>query len=165
MEFYNAIAKSYHELHGEEQKQKFEFINNLVPIKGRVLDLGCGDCQLASLYELEYFGVEPSQSLVLESKFKDCFDLNNIQLCKAENMVLKGEFDLILCVTVAHHFSDLKTVFLKVLNSLKKEGVFVLSILKNSPSKNKIVTELNEFFEIFEHNQGKDIVFICKGKL
>lgn len=165
MEFYNVIANSYNELHGQEQLQKFIFINNIIPIEGKVLDIGCGDCQLASVFKVDYIGVEPAKELVLKSKFRNYFDLTNIQFTKAENMVLKEKFDMIISVTVAHHFTNPKKVFLNCKTHLKKEGVLVVSILKNSSSYQTLLDILSELFSVKIFNQGKDIIFICKDKV
>ncbi|MFT4260810.1 MAG: class I SAM-dependent methyltransferase [Candidatus Woesearchaeota archaeon] len=165
MDFYNAIANSYNELHGEEQLQKFMFINNIISIKGKVLDLGCGDCQLSSLFKTDYRGVEPSKELVLKSKFKQHFDLKNIQLVKAEDMILTEKFDIIISVTVAHHFTNPEKVFLHCKNHLKKNGVLIVSILKNSSSYKNLLEILTSLFTVEEVNQGKDIIFICKDKV
>lgn len=165
MDFYNTIANSYNELHGEEQLQKFMFINNIVPIKGKVLDIGCGDCQLSAIFNTDYKGVEPAKQLVLKSKFKKHFDLKNIQFTKAEDMILKEEFDIIISVTVAHHFTNPKKVFLKCKKHLKKEGVLIVSILKNSTSYQNLLEILSSLFSVKIVNQGKDIIFICKDKV
>ncbi len=165
MDYYDEIADSYNELYGKEQQAKYEFISKLVEIKGNVLDVGCGDCQLAKHFKVKYYGVEPASKLVTKSKHADFFDIRNIQLCTAEDMVLNNKFDVVLCITVAHHFTNPLLVFSKIKKSLKPQGKVVVSILKNSQKRKELHILLTELFQVETHNQGKDIVFLCSSKL
>ena len=165
MDYYDKISKTYSELYGEEQKQKYVFIANLIKIQGKVLDVGCGDCQFASHFDVDYYGVEPAKELVRNSKYSIYFDKKRIQLVNAEDMKLDKMFDVIVCITSAHHFSDPDKVFSKLNNHLKKEGHLVVTLLKNS-SKNTTIKEiLIKYFTLKEFDQGKDVVFLCSSKL
>lgn len=165
MEFYNKLGSKYDELHGEEQRKKFFYVNQITPLKGDILDIGCGDAQLSKYFNLNYYGVEPSQELILQSPYKKFFDIKKIQICTAENMQIKKKFDFITSFTALHHIKDIDLVLQKIKKGLKKDGTFICTIIKRSPSIKKIESALTKQFETKKYEQEKDTIYICKDKL
>lgn len=162
-EYYNEIAKGYDELYGEEQLKKLALIKNNVPNPKSLLDIGCGTCLASKVFfESNYFGVEPAKELVLNSKCKDYFNIENISFLKAEDFEIKRKFDLILIVSVIHHIKDLDEFFKKVQS---KCYFLVVSVLNRMSSKEKIVESFSHFFSIKKKiNESKDDIYFLQPK-
>ena len=58
---YNNIAKSYNELHGEEQIKKLDIIKKNIKIISPLLDVGCGTGISTNYFNVESVGVDNSK--------------------------------------------------------------------------------------------------------
>ena len=107
---YNKIAKSYNELHKEEQLKKLELIKRHVNFEGLVLDIGAGT-GISSEYwrNAKVISLEPAFEMLKQSKCE------KVQ-AKAEELPFKDEiFDGIISLTALHH-ADLKEALTVLLN-------------------------------------------------
>ncbi|MBR9678661.1 MAG: class I SAM-dependent methyltransferase [Nanoarchaeota archaeon] len=126
MNYYNAIAKGYNELYGEEQLEKFEIIKN--ELVGRVLDIGCGTGIITKKIE-NAVGIDNSWKMLKQ------FDGERI-LGDAHNLPFKNKtFDTALSLTV---LQDLKnpSKALKEMKRIARKVVF--SIQKRNWTEQKI---------------------------
>jgi ubiquinone/menaquinone biosynthesis C-methylase UbiE len=145
MEYYNQIAKSYNELHGEEQKKKFKLIEK--ELVGEVLDVGCGT-GVAS----KGVGVDPSIELLKLNK-------NECVCGRAEQLPFKdNSFDTVISLTAVHHFE------LRALDEIKRvaKKKVIISVLKSANNCEEIIKEIKNRFNVQKQiKEEKDIIFIC----
>lgn len=103
--YYNAIAKGYDELYGEEQIRKYRFAvkNGLRVTKKKVLDVGCGTGLI--IYEMlkdgaaDITGVDISESMINLAKIK-FNNLDNVRLIVVDGIKLPfNDLDFDLCVS------------------------------------------------------------------
>ncbi len=156
--YYDEISKGYEELHGDEQREKLDFLIKHIGNDYDVLDVGCGT-GIAAEYFSNYKGLDPSKELIKIARSKRNAD---VQVNNAENFRFEKKFSLIICITVAHHFENKTKALTNLKNHLKKEGILAVSLLKESPSKNKIKSILEENFNVEVLQQKKDTFYICK---
>jgi ubiquinone/menaquinone biosynthesis C-methylase UbiE len=161
MHYYNKISQGYEELHKEEQLNKLRIIKENLNVGNSLLDVGCGTGFSLDLFDAEKkVGIDPSEELVKIGKRQE----RNLIVGSAESLPFKDdEFDSVICVTVAHHFSDLKKCFQEMKRVCRKEkSNFGFSVLKKSASFDKIrKTIKNNFIINKEIDEGNDIIFIC----
>lgn len=156
MNYYDAIAKSYNELHGEEQKKKLEIISkNINPKPGdKLLDVGCGT-GICTQWDCFSVGIDPSFGLVKQAK------PGNFIQAKAENIPFKdNSFDFVISVTAIHLFDDVD----KGLEEMKRVGKdrFVFSVLKKSSKANEIINKIKYKFKIVKDIvEDKDIILFA----
>jgi ubiquinone/menaquinone biosynthesis C-methylase UbiE len=148
MGYYDEISRSYNQLHGEEQKKKFNLIKKY--IRGRVLDVGCG----TGISTPEGgIGIDPSKELLKQNPHK-CY------LASAENIPFPDKsFDTVICLTSVHNFSDIE----KGLREMKRVGksTFIISVLKKSPRFNMIVAKIKQIIEPDrEIDEEKDLILV-----
>lgn len=173
--YYNEIAASYNELHGEEQLKKLELIktellrNNLLTKNALILDIGAG-----TGLNSEYIGIKAVKVISLEPAFELLKMNNNKYRVQgvAEFLPFKNKsFEIVQSVTAIHNFDDVE----KAIGEMKRVGkkntsndktgrkYFVVSVLKKSKNANKITKLLrNEFRVIKEIEEEKDIILILK---
>ena len=159
MKYYNEIAQGYEELHKEEQLKKLKIIKENIEFGENVLDVGCGTGFCLEEIESEHkIGIDPSEELVKIGKEKG----RNLIIGNGENLPFQAEeFDTIICLTAAHHFTDIKKGFSEMERVGKNN--FGFSILKNSEKLNLIRKIIHETFdEVKEIEEEKDMIFICE---
>jgi SAM-dependent methyltransferase len=154
-EYYTAISASYDELHGGEQLAKLTAINNVIsPGKGDLmLDVGCGTCLSLDFFGCKVKGVEPAREMVLMHRKGKYFLGRNVFIGGAEdlkNFFGDGLFDFVICVTVAHHFSDVVRSFTNIRDVGSENCVFVFSLLKGSGNYDVCVGLINKLFIVFK---------------
>jgi len=151
MDYYSKIAKSYDELHGEEQVKKMKLIKQKAKLKGKILDIGSGT-GLAKRFFNNITCVDPAKDML--SKGDIC--------AKAEKLPFKDKtFDAVLCVTAIHHF-NLKKSISEIKRVSKPNCRYAISILKKAKNFNKIKKILHNNFELKEIEEEKDIILISK---
>ena len=160
MNYYDEIAEGYDALHGEEQRKKTIVIQKVLEELGigfdSLLDIGCGSGISLEGWDCEKKGIDPSVKLVEKAKQKG-FD---VQVGSAEEIPFGDHsFDLVICLTAAHHF-DLH----KALKEMKRVGrqYFVFSFLKKADVEGFRKKLIEEFRVIKEIAEEKDIIFICQ---
>lgn len=151
--YYDTIAESYDELHGEEQKRKFNRVKQF--IKGKVLDVGCGtgivwkkystrDSGLgirdAGLGTWDVTGIDPSKKLLGHAKH-----IKTI-LGSGEKLPFQDKsFDTVTCFTAIHNFSDYK----KGLEEMKRvsKKIVIITVLKKSEKRKEIDGRIQKMFK------------------
>ncbi len=169
-QYYNDIADGYDELYEEEQLAKLRELSFLIDFSSfkKVLDVGAGTLVAADFFDKEkYFAVEPARRLIENSK--RTIGEGKVLVASAEELrnLFEEKFDLVLCLTSAHHFENPGLAF-KNINALTFDGgKVVFSLLKNASSTLFFKELLEEYFEVEEEFDGeKDVFFICsKGKI
>ncbi len=159
--YYNKIAASYNELHGEEQLKKLELIktellrNNFLDKGIFVLDIGAGT-GLSSLYidieAVKVVSLEPAFELLKRNPNK--YRVQGV----AEFLPFKDRsFEIVQSITAMHNFDDAG----KAVDEMKRVGKnkYIISILKKSKNVTKITKLLkNEFKVIKEIEEEKDVI-------
>lgn len=156
MNYYDEIAKSYNELHKEEQLNKIKIVFDLDLIKptDNVLDVGCGTGFSLDFFECKnIIGIDPSEKLISQYKGK-----NKIILGEAENLPFKdNEFDVVISFTAIQNFQDIE----KGLREIKRVGKnkFALTFLKRSMKAEFIEKLIRKIFSEFkiENTKGKNV--------
>lgn len=145
---YKTIAKSYNELHKEEQLNKVKLIIKLLNIKNeKVLDVGCGTAFYSNLFK-NYTGIDPSKEMLEQSKANVIHGLG-------EDLPFKdNSFDTIISVSAIHNFKDP----IKGINEIKRvsKNKIAISVFKRAKNFKIIEKELKDFKKLEEE---KDIIF------
>lgn len=159
MNYYDKTAGGYEELHQEEQFHKLQLIKDNLSIKknAKILDVGCGPCWSGEFFD-NVVGVDASSELLAQNKNKKIKTV----LGHAEALPFPDHsFDVVLCVTAVHHFE-----LDKALAEMKRVGkdVFVVTVLKKSKNKEKIIQKIKEYFVVEkEIDEGKDIILFLRS--
>ena len=160
--YYDAIAASYEELHGEEQEKKYEMIlANLPPLKGkRVLDVGCGTGLLFKHLEgSDCHGIDLSEELIRRVPKKYAA---RVQVAPAEDLPFPGSaFDIIISVTALQNMMSPK----QAIDEMKRVGkkAFAISFLKKSAKRETLERLLRKAFpSAIWIEEEKDLIMIAK---
>ncbi len=162
MNYYDEISKGYEELHKEEQMKKLKLIKENMSFFDSVLDVGCGTgfC-LDEIDAKRKVGIDPSSELVKIGVKEG----RKLVVGMGEELPFADEeFDTVICLTAAHHFTDLRKGF----SEMKRVGRenFAFSILKKASTFEEIEKVINELFKVEKRiEEEKDIIFICKKNL
>lgn len=145
---YNQIAKSYNELHEQEQLNKVKIIIKLLNIKNeKVLDVGCGTAFYANLIK-NYTGIDPSKEMLKQTRAKTISG-------KGENLPFKdNEFETIISISAVHNFDDP----IKGIKEIKRvaKNKIAISVFKRAKNFQIIKNQLKNFKQFEE---DKDIIF------
>jgi ubiquinone/menaquinone biosynthesis C-methylase UbiE len=163
--YYDGIAKGYKNLYHEEQILKLNYVKDLFPKQGKVLDAGCGDGVLNQFInsDCDLFSFDLSSELLnLNSNLKDkkfCGSLTDLSIF--ENKY----FDFISSFSVIQDIPNFELVFDEMCRVLKDDGTLFLSFVKFSSKKEKILEQINLKFKIIEEfEETKDFIFVLKLK-
>ena len=157
MNYYNEIAASYNELHGEEQKRKLGIIRDNLDVskKSKLLDVGCGTGLSKDIFDCEWIGIDPAEKL--------------LEFCSGKTICCPGEdlpfednsFDIVICVSALHNFTD----FEKGLSEMKRVGKdkFVITVLKKSSNADLLKELIAKNFTIEkEVDDFHDVIYFGK---
>ncbi len=149
--YYDSIAKGYDELYKEEQLKKVKIILEELKLKDEsVLDVGCGTAFYDYMIK-NYTGLDNSRKMI---KYK-----KNCVYGEAENLPFKDKsFDVIICVTAVHNFSDIEKAIKEMKRVCKKK--IAISVLKKAKDFDKIKELVKKNFDVKEIKEEKDIIFI-----
>ncbi|MCC7574209.1 class I SAM-dependent methyltransferase [Candidatus Woesearchaeota archaeon] len=147
-EYYEETSKGYEELHGEEQRRKLTTIkNNLTQEFHNVLDIGAG-----TGISTEFFNnvtcLEPSKKMLQEGLKKRKFETINDYAENLEKYTKENQYDLILCVTVIHHFHDLNKVLQEIKKTAKKEATIIITMLKKARNTEELIKKITKSFTL-----------------
>ncbi len=159
-EYYNEIALTYNELHGEEQKKKARIIlKELLKQKksGMLLDIGGGTGIATELFIEAYdcILIDPSERLLDVGSYK----MEKI-LAEAEQLPFADKkFDIIISLTALHH-TKLEKALSELKRIAKQDVLIAISFLKKSKKLEKF-RELfkKDFPKTREIEEDKDIIF------
>ena len=145
---YKIIAKSYNELHKQEQLNKVKLIIKLLNIKNeKVLDVGCGTAFYSKLFK-NYTGIDFSKEMLKESNTK-------LILGNGENLPFKNNsFDTVISVSAIHNFEDPIKGINEIIRVSKNK--IAITVFKRS-KKFKIISKALKKFNKVE--EDKDIIF------
>ena len=150
--YYDEIADSYNELHGEEQKKKLRLILPFID-SSSVLDVGCG----TGIASVDFaVGIDPSKSLLEQNKINREKHLGN-----AEKLPFKDKsFDTIICITAIQHCNIDKT--LKEFKRVARRKI-IISVLKRIDNYENIVAKIKKALKVKkEINEEKDLIIISE---
>ena len=190
-EYYDAIARGYSRLHGEEQHAKMSVICEHLKVAptDSVLSVGCGPCFVLDLWDprkgtcKEMVGLDPSAELIKQAwkrgvtravvaKAEDMLDhARYLSLGKEDDAACSeeerkealGHFDVVVSLTAIQNFTDV----VKGLENTVAMGCdrFALTYLKRA-SKAKIIDEtIERLLDVDQRiEQQHDIIYIAHKK-
>ena len=164
--YYNEISQGYEELHREEQLEKIEIIKKfLKPVKtDKLLDVGCGTGISTTSWNCEIYGLDSSIKLLDMAKEKNHPNAKWILASSQKIPFRDNFFDYVISVTALGNFEDID----KGLSEIKRVGKnnFILTFLKHSPKKEKIIKLIRSKFKVLkEYEQKNDLIFICRKNI
>jgi ubiquinone/menaquinone biosynthesis C-methylase UbiE len=144
MVYYDQISEGYTELHGEEQRDKYQTV--LEALDGahndRVVDVGCGTglfIYMVAGKVGEIVGVDSSKEMV---KKANCVKTENghVVLCDADNLPFGGDtFDTAVAFTLLQNVVDPSFTIRQIASTLKPSSRVVLTALKTEGSREAFV--------------------------
>src|SRR3989344_9427447 len=153
---YKYIAKSYNELHKEEQLKKLKIIKENIKINSKttLLDIGCGTGISTESFKCKAKGIDPSKEMISIAKNK------NLIHGYAEKIPFKNKsFDVIVSVTAIHNFKDQEKALDEMLRIGKK--TIVITLLKKAQKYKKIKDLIyKKLKNVKEIDEEKDTIFI-----
>ncbi len=155
MGYYDEISSGYAELHRDEQKKKIDIIkkNLLIKASDRLLDVGCGP--YFGDWGCDVVGIDPSKKLV-ELAEKKIHALQG----RAEQLPFPDSyFDVVVSVTAAQNFTDLRKALMEIARVGKKR--FAITILRRSSKADEFLKIMKEIFGEFKMiSERKDLIAI-----
>ncbi len=164
---YPDIAKSYNELHGEEQKKKVDIILKNLELKkdDLLLDIGAGTgLALEALKgKCRCIGIEPCKELIEQASPEI---REKITEAKAESIPFgDNKFDIIISITAIHNFDDVDKAIEEIKRVTKPKAQIIITILKKSQKADEIKRKMVKNF-IFrkEVEEEKDYILIMRKR-
>lgn len=159
MEYYDAIAPGYDDLHELEQRKKYRLIQKHLDIgkNDKLLDVGIGTGFSSEIFRCEITGIEPSRQMLKEARKNISRSAVYIQ-GKAEQLPFKNKtFDIILCVTAVHNFNEPKRALKEIKRVGKGKGA--ITIMKKARKAKELHTLVKKTFNIEKVvEEEKDII-------
>ncbi len=156
MTYYDELAESYNNLHGEEQLRKAKLILQHIKIKksDKLLDVGCGTGIATELFPCSKQGIDPAKELVKQCSFPAIVG-------KAESLPFKdNSFDIVISLTAVHNFDDIEKGLNEIARVAKRD--IALSILKKSSKLKDIESTISKLFKVRERlDDVHDVIFVC----
>lgn len=153
---YSVISKSYNELYGAEQLNKARLISNAFSFSDDcfLLDVGCGTGISTKLFGGRKIGLDPEFLLLKQADFP-------VVCGVAEFLPFKNSsFDVVVSLTAVHNFSDYSIALVEMKRVLKKD--IIISVLRKSKSKNKIIDKIKSIFAVSEIiDEEKDVILFA----
>jgi len=165
--YYDSISSGYDELHFEEQKQKINIIlQEITPKRSeKLLDVGCGTCFSFEYFKCDCYGIEPSREM-LKKYSKYAHYKNKLFVGGGEDVdkhFKKDFFDYVVCLSVAHHFSNWSKSLKNVETVSKKDAIIVFSLL-NCVDVKKHKKMIEDSFKVYKVVNSKDLIIFARNK-
>ncbi|MGB9748803.1 MAG: class I SAM-dependent methyltransferase [Candidatus Woesearchaeota archaeon] len=168
--YYDCISNGYEELYKQEQIKKLLIVKGLLNLKKEdsLLDVGSGIGLSAEIFDCKITMLDNSRELlrVAESKILDKSRIDLV-LGKAEKMPFNNEkFDAAICITAMHNFSSPSKALREIRRvTKKKKGNIVISVLKKSKKREKIIKLFERCFKIKKIvDEINDLIFCLERK-
>lgn len=161
---YDRSAFCYEKRYRTLQWEKYEIMID-IPLKGRILDLGCGTGLLASfllrntgiiLGDYTIFGIDISLNMLERAKSREAVLQADMDFLPFQDHV----FDAVLSFTSLQNLPSLDYVFKEVRRVLKMGHPFIFSILQKEDSP-LIIETVENFFTVSKRVCGEDMGFMC----
>lgn len=152
MEYYDQIANSYQELHGEEQLRKARIIADNLDIKptDSLLDVGCGTAKYLAIFSCKKTGIDPSAGLLKQADIP-------VIMGKAEALPFPdNSFDIVISLTAIHH-ADAEKAVAEMLRVSRRD--VVISVLKKAKNFKAIEAEINRHNPYKRIEEQHDVIF------
>lgn len=153
---YDDNIKIYNSRYSKIQEEKYSLMSKYFPKYSIALDLGCGtgllNKKLKNLIGLdisiEMLKIATYGEKVIQAQFESIPFKNN-------------SFDAIFSFSALQSTSNLKKTMKEIKRVLKKEGTFIVTVIKRKfdPEIKKILEK--NFQKVIEQDCGEDIGFIC----
>ena len=151
---YKHIAKSYNELHKEEQIKKLGIIKKNIKIIPPLLDVGCGIGISTNYFNCISIGIDNSKEMLKQSKE------GNLIYGNAEKLQFPNKsFNTIISVTAFHNFKNMEKA-LQEIKRVSKNNNIAITFLKKSKKINEFRELLKKYFKFKEIDCEQDILFI-----
>ena len=151
---YKHIAKSYNELHKEEQIRKLEIIKKNIKIISPLLDVGCGTGISTNYFNVESIGIDNSKEMIEQSKE------GNLIYGNAEKLPFPDKtFNTVISVTAFHNFKNMEEALLEI-KRVSRNNNIAISFLKKSSKLNKFINLLKKYFKFKEVDCYNDALFV-----
>ncbi len=157
---YDLSAEVYDSRYENIQFEKYYLMLSNHVLKGRALDLGCGTGLLQKFLTKKLIGSDISFKMLKKAKERGEF----VVQADLDYLPFKdNSFQEIFSFTALQNLPNIKLTLQEAKRLLKKDGIFILTILKKSLSPS-FHEYLKKYFEIQEINDvGEDAGFILSS--
>ncbi len=160
---YELSADSYDSRYREIQFEKFRIMLSETELKEPILDLGCGTGLLKEFLgkNVKLFGCDFSEKMLEKAKQRgeiiSAADLN-------EKFPYEDkQFATILSFTVLQNVSAQENFLAEAKRVMKKDGVFVLTVLKKTTDEKQLIKLIEKYFVVQELTDcDEDFGFVLK---
>jgi len=152
---YDRTASFYNQRYREIQENKYKKMINF-PVKGKILDIGCGTGLLYDFLEYDnYIGADLSLEMLKKGDFA------NKILADCEFLPFKDcVFDFVFSFTVLQNLLSYRMIS-EAYRVLKRGGIFVLTTLKKTYKEDLI--ETFKIFKLIDRREcDEDVGFVLK---
>lgn len=155
---YQHIAKSYNELHEEEQLKKLAIIKQHLRIIPPLLDIGCGTGISTNYFGIEATGIDNCKEMLAEGKKH----YKNLQYASAEKLPFPDKrFSTVISVTAFHNFRSMEKA-LQEIKRVSRNNNIAISFLKKSRRLPEFRKLLKKYYTCKEYDGDKDVIFVMK---
>ena len=151
---YSKIAKSYNELHREEQIKKLEIIKENIKITPPLLDVGCGTGISTNYFNVISIGIDNSKEMIKQDKH------GNLIYGNAEKLPFPDKsFNTVISVTSFQNFKNMEKALLEI-KRISKNNNIAITFLRKSAKIDNFRKILKKYFKFKELDCDKDILFL-----
>ena len=150
---YKHIAKSYNELHKEEQIKKLNVIKQNMKIIPPLLDIGCGTGISTNFFKVKSIGIDNCKEMI-ENK-------ENLQYGNAEKLPFKDKaFNTVISVTVFQNIKNMEKALKEAIRVSKNNNICI-TFLKKSRKLKEFQKLFKKYFKDYKKiEEEKDIIFL-----
>jgi ubiquinone/menaquinone biosynthesis C-methylase UbiE len=151
---YKEIAKSYDELHKEEQIKKLKIIQKNMKIIPPLLDIGCGTGISTNFFKVKSVGIDNCKEMIENGK-------GDLRYANAENLPFKDKtFNTIISVTAFQNINSMEKALKEAIRVSKNNNICI-TFLKKSKKINSFRKLFKKHFKNYkEIEEEKDIIFL-----